>query len=59
MLTAYGGETQVAELREATYGGRPLGHEMFVAALEAKAARPLRRQSSGPKPKLRSEAACA
>lgn len=59
VLSAYGGETQAAELRDATYGGRPLGDEEFVAALEAKAERPLRRQAPGPKPKVRSEAACA
>jgi len=61
VLTAHGGEAQAAELREATYGGRPLGDEEFIAALEAKADRLLRRQTPGPKPKPkpRSEAAHA
>ena len=59
VLTAYGGETQASELREATYGGRPLGDEKFIAGLEAKAERPLRRQAPGPKAKARSEAAYA
>jgi len=59
VLAAYGGETQAAQLREATYGGRPLGDEKFVAELEAKSGRPLRRQAPGPKAKPQSEAACA
>ncbi len=40
-----------AAIREATYGGRPLGNDAFVSALEPQMGRMLRRQKPGPKPK--------
>ena len=40
-----------AAIREATYGGRPLGNEAFVNALERQGGRMLRRQKPGPKPR--------
>ena len=40
-----------ADIREATYGGRPLGNEALISSLERQAGRILRRRKPGPKPK--------
>ena len=41
------GADEAASIREATYGGRPLGSEAFVAQLESYLDRPLKRGSPG------------
>ncbi len=44
-------------LRDATYGGRPFGDDKFVAEMENKLRRPLRKRLPGPKPKALSASA--
>ena len=56
-LAAAANPAEEVELRTATYGGRPFGDETFVSEMEQLAGRNLRRQTPGPKPRLRAQAA--
>ncbi len=49
-LAARSDGDQAAELRRATYAGQPFGDQKFVAEMEQRLNRPLRRRRPGPKP---------